>query len=191
MLLTGDIVHINEGMDIPVDGLIIEANEILCDESDLTGETEPMMKRTLKDCIQKKEEFLEFSKEAKTKNSQNMHEIPSPIIFSGSRVLQGEGKFLVLVVGSKSGIGRIKEKLETDIEATPLQEKLEDIASGIGKFGLISAILIFFTLLIRFGIERFQQNNFNKETHVKELIEYVLISVIFYFLLRFYIKNVF
>ena len=192
MLLTGDIVHINEGMDIPVDGLIIEANEILCDESDLTGETEPMMKRTLKDCIQRREEFLESSKEAKTTNSLNIHEVPSPIIFSGSRVLQGEGKFLVLVVGSKSGIGRIKEKLETDVEATPLQEKLEDIASGIGKFGLISAVLIFFTLLIRFGIERFQQNNFNKETHVKELIEYVLISVIFHFvgfMLKKYIRS--
>ena len=106
-ILTGDIVHITEGMDVPSDGLIIEANEILCDESDLTGETEPMMKRTLKDCLKRRDEFLEMHTEVKTIN-HNPHEIPSPLIFSGSRVLQGEGKFLVLLVGPKSGIGRIR-----------------------------------------------------------------------------------
>lgn len=175
-LLTGDIVLITEGMDIPCDGIVIEANEILCDESDLTGETEPVMKRTLSDCIEKRNEYLELNKKVKS-FSLKPHELPSPIIFSGSRVLQGDGKFLVLVVGPKSGIGRIKEKLGIDIEPTPLQEKLEDIARGIGKFGLFSAVLIFFTLLIRFGIERYEMHNFSKEEHVKELIEYVLISV--------------
>lgn len=169
-------------MDVPCDGLIIEASEIYCDESDLTGETEPAMKRTLQDCIHKRNEFLQTNSNIKIV-SHNSSELPSPLIFSGSRVLQGEGKFLVLVVGPKSGIGRIKEKLETDIEPTPLQEKLDDIARKIGKFGMISAVLIFFTLLIRFGIERFEMNNFNKEEHFKELIEYVLISVrnFFYF----------
>lgn len=171
-------MRITEGMDIPCDGLVIEANEIFCDESDLTGETEPIMKRTLSDCIKKRNEFIQLNKHVKI-IMPNQYELPSPIIYSGSRVLQGEGKFLVLVVGPKSGIGRIKEKLETDIEPTPLQLKLEDIAKGIGKFGLISAVLIFFTLLIRFGIERYEMQNFNKEEHFKELIEYVLISVKF------------
>lgn len=168
-------------MDIPCDGFIIEANEILCDESDLTGETEPIMKKTLRDCVEKRNEFIQMNKNVKIL-SHNQYELPSPLIYSGSRVLQGEGKFLVLVVGPKSGIGRIKEKLETQIEATPLQEKLEDIARGIGKFGLVSAIIIFFTLLLRFAIERLQMGNFNKEEHFKELIEYVLISVKFFLL---------
>lgn len=169
-------------MDVPCDGLVIEANEILCDESDLTGETQPVMKRTLKDCIEIRNEHLLMNKSVKSFSLMKPHELPSPILFSGSRVLQGDGRFLVLVVGPKSGIGRIQEKLEVDIEATPLQEKLEDIARGIGKFGLLSAVLIFFTLLIRFGIERYDMHNFDSDKHFKELIEYVLISVeIYYF----------
>lgn len=176
-LLAGDVVVATEGMDIPCDGLLIEAHEIFCDESDLTGETEPVMKRTLKDCISKRNEILSWNKNVKSL-SLKQNELPSPILFSGSRILQGDGKFLVLVVGAKSGIGRIREKLEGDIEATPLQEKLEDIARGIGKFGMISASLIFVTLLIRFGIERLELGTFSKEENVKELIEYVLISVI-------------
>lgn len=37
---------------------------------------------------------------------------------------------------------------------TPLQEKLEKLASDIGKFGMYSAILIFVVLMIRFSIEK-------------------------------------
>ena len=165
-------------MEIPTDGLIIEANEIQCDESAMTGETEPMIKCPLFECIHKKNEFLQLNPDRKS-TANSHHEIPSPLILSGSRVLQGEGKFIVLVVGTKSCLGRIQEKLETETESTPLQEKLEHLARGIGKFGLISAILIFGVLIIRFAAERIEQNAFYKEKHWKELIDYVLISVIF------------
>lgn len=161
-------------MEIPTDGLIIDACEVLCDESSMTGETEPMAKNILHDCIQKRNEYLETNPD---KAKINHHEIPSPIVYSGSRVLQGEGKFIVLVVGPRSCLGRIKEKLETETESTPLQEKLEHLARGIGKFGLISAILILMVLLIRFAAERIEKDNFYKEEHWKELIDYVLISV--------------
>jgi P-type E1-E2 ATPase len=36
-LLVGDIVRLTEGMEVPADGLIYEANEIFCDESAMTG----------------------------------------------------------------------------------------------------------------------------------------------------------
>ena len=164
-------------MEIPSDGFVIEANEVQCDESAMTGETEPMIKCTLAECLAKKTEFIQGNPDYRAKDSH--HEIPSPLIYSGSRVLQGEGKFVVLVVGPKSCIGRIQEKLETETESTPLQEKLEHLARGIGQFGLISAILILLVLVIRFAAERIEQNNFYKEVHWKELIDYVLIAVLF------------
>lgn len=37
LVLVGDIVNINQGMEIPADGLLIEANEITTDESAMTG----------------------------------------------------------------------------------------------------------------------------------------------------------
>ena len=36
-VLTGDIVQISEGMEIPADGILLEANEITTDESAMTG----------------------------------------------------------------------------------------------------------------------------------------------------------
>ena len=75
-------------------------------------------------------------------------------------------------------MGRIQAKLETETESTPLQEKLEHLARSIGKFGLISATLILIVLLIRFAIDRIKHNNFYKEEHWKELVDYLLISVI-------------
>jgi hypothetical protein len=42
-------------------------------------------------------------------------------------------------------------------QATPLQQKLEKIAEDIGKFGLISAIIILCVLIIRFCAEESQK----------------------------------
>lgn len=50
-VLVGDIMLIFEGMEIPADGLIIEASELTTDESAMTGETDPIKKNLLSDCI--------------------------------------------------------------------------------------------------------------------------------------------
>jgi P-type E1-E2 ATPase len=38
-VLVGDIVKLDEGMEIPADGLVLEAAELSTDESAMTGET--------------------------------------------------------------------------------------------------------------------------------------------------------
>ena len=44
---------------------------------------------------------------------------------SGTKILSGEGKLLILVVGERSCIGRVRAKLEQEeSEPTPLQAKL-------------------------------------------------------------------
>lgn len=90
--------------------------------------------------------------------------------------MQGEGKFLVIVVGMYSCEGRIRRILESQAETTPLQEKLEGLAGNIGKFGLISAILILVILLIRFAVIRIEENSFAKENW-NELVDYLLIAI--------------
>jgi magnesium-transporting ATPase (P-type) len=50
-LVVGDVVKITEGMDIPVDGLIIEAHDITADHSSLTGETDPIKKGAFQLCL--------------------------------------------------------------------------------------------------------------------------------------------
>lgn len=72
---------------------------------------------------------------------------------SGTRILTGEGKMMVMVVGDQSCLGKIRVLLnQEEAEPTPLQMKLETIAEDIGKFGLYSAIIIVVALLIRFAI---------------------------------------
>jgi len=60
---------------------------------------------------------------------------------------------MCLMVGKKSCIGKIREKLEVKPETTPLQEKLETIATDIGKFGVYVALLIIHVLLFRYLLE--------------------------------------
>lgn len=54
-LLVGDIMMINEGMEMAADGILLESNEITTDESAMTGETDPIHKSLLRVCIKKKE----------------------------------------------------------------------------------------------------------------------------------------
>ena len=72
------------------------------------------------------------------------HAIPTPIILSGTKIVSGEGFFLVIVVGNDSCAGKIRAKLtgnEDEDENTPLQEKLEDLATDISIFGVIGAAI--------------------------------------------------
>jgi P-type E1-E2 ATPase len=45
--LVGDIIKLVEGMEIPADGILIEAAEIKMDESSMTGETNSIKKDTI------------------------------------------------------------------------------------------------------------------------------------------------
>ena len=52
-VLVGDVVTINEGMEVPADGILLESNDVTTDESAMTGETDPIHKNILSACVQK------------------------------------------------------------------------------------------------------------------------------------------
>ena len=87
------------------------------------------------------------------------HEIPSPLLLSGTSIGGGEGKFICLMVGEYSCLGQIIAKLIIRPEVTPLQSKLEEIATDIGKMGTYIAILIIHVLLFRYFLEGLTQRN--------------------------------
>jgi magnesium-transporting ATPase (P-type) len=45
---------------------------------------------------------------------EDKHIVPSPVMMSGTRVLTGEGKMIVTVVGPLSCLGKIRALLEKD-----------------------------------------------------------------------------
>ena len=53
-VVCGDIVIIEEGMNIPCDGMIVKANSVTCDESAMTGESILTVKDTVENCWEAK-----------------------------------------------------------------------------------------------------------------------------------------
>jgi magnesium-transporting ATPase (P-type) len=107
-----------------------------------------------------------------------MKDVPSTVMISGTKVLSGEGKMICLVVGNSSCIGHIRSLVEERGDRlTPLQAKLEKLASDIGKFGLYSAIIIVLILLIRFTIERVKEHSWVTSIHLPELLNYFITGI--------------
>lgn len=104
-------------MEIPADGVVLEAAELTSDESAMTGETDPIKKNTLYNCVEIRDKIIAEGH----KNTATAHDVPSPIVLSGTRILTGEGKFIITVVGDSSCVGKIRALLsQSDPEATPL-----------------------------------------------------------------------
>lgn len=55
----GEVVQIFEGMEIPADGLVLEASDLTADESAMTGETDPIKKNVLSACVEKRNQLRE------------------------------------------------------------------------------------------------------------------------------------
>ncbi|KAL8125004.1 hypothetical protein AgCh_012616 [Apium graveolens] len=118
-LLPGDIVHLAIGDQVPADGLFVSGFSVLIDESSLTGESEPVM----------------VSDE-------------NPFLLSGSKVQDGSCKMLITTVGMRTQWGKLMETLsEGGDDETPLQVKLNGVATIIGKIGLFFAIVTFAVLV--------------------------------------------
>ena len=67
--MVGDLVDLVEGMEIPADGIVLEASELTADESAMTGETGKIaicfLKKYLKICEKYKNILLKRSTEEK------------------------------------------------------------------------------------------------------------------------------
>jgi len=174
-LLVGDIVKFGYGDILPADGLLIEGNDVKIDESTLTGESELITKERFEICLEKKEK-----KKSEKEKKKNM--IPSPLLFSGTSIKTGQGWFLVLRVGVNSAKGQIQQKILANQEEntkTPLEEKLEDIAGDIGKFGFLAAFLTLSALMIRFGITYSElEQNKNPDDSLSKVIGMKIIKIL-------------
>jgi P-type Ca2+ transporter type 2C len=118
-IVVGDIVCLEAGDQIPCDGVLLQADAMQVDESALTGEP------------------VDVDKDLKN----------DPFVLSGCTVEAGHGKFIAIAVGKDSQWGIIKSHLEKEQEATPLQEKLDDMAAMIGYVGMGAAGATFLAMM--------------------------------------------
>ena len=118
-IVVGDIIKIKAGMNVPVDGIIIRSSGVSVNESAMTGESDELKKESVEFCKHRQEEKdAEYAYHKDPK--RNPHDVPSPVLLSGTQIATGEGWFIVIMVGKHSCVGKILGKLEQKIETTPL-----------------------------------------------------------------------
>ncbi|TFB05783.1 Calcium-transporting ATPase 2 [Trichoderma ghanense] len=116
-VVVGDVMLLEPGDVVPVDGIYIEGHGLNCDESSATGESDLVRKVPA-------DEVLEVLRREEAPNLDKL----DPFIISGARVLDGVGSFLVTSVGQNSSYGRTMMSLREDSGLTPLQSKLNVLA---------------------------------------------------------------
>ena len=121
--MVGDVIKLEQGMRIPADCLLLEGIDISTDEAAMTGEPDQMEKSNV--------------------TEQNYEHNPDPFLLGKTLICQGQGTALVCCVGTNSRSGMAEEKLQTEEDQTPLQQKLESIANSLAKFGALFALVAF------------------------------------------------
>ena len=158
-ILVGDLLNIMVGDIMPADVMLVEGNGIKMDESSLTGESDTMKKEPYQKCC-------ELFRTEKGK-------APTPLILSGTNCVEGTGFAVVLAVGDHSQKGLIKRTVDNAQEnnQTPLEMKLDAIASNIGWFGMGAGVVTLIALFIRFGINYVSdQKAYKKSSQVQSIV---------------------
>ncbi|XXG64810.1 hypothetical protein AAC387_Pa05g2663 [Persea americana] len=150
-LLPGDIAHLAIGDQVPADGMFLSGFSVLIDKSSLTGESEPV-----------------------TVNAAY------PFLLSGTKVQDGSCKMLVTTVGMRTQWGKLMATLsEGGDDETPLQVKLNGVATIIGKIGLFFAVVTFAVLAQSLFSRKLQEGSIFSWSgdDALEMLEYFAIAV--------------
>ena len=133
-IVVGDIILLETGEEVPADAELLSCMNLTMNESSLTGEPQ-CTKTTNPD---------EFDKDAT---------YPSNHIMKGCIVMEGDCVAKVFAVGDATACGKVFEAAQVrDGEATPLSNKLDELAGLITKTSYILAILIVLGRLVRHAI---------------------------------------
>ena len=124
-LVPGDIVKVEEGLNVPADLRVSESWQCKVDESALTGESMPTK---VTDAIMPPETLL-----ADRKN----------MLYMGTTISTGRAVGIVTATGMETELGKIASDIaEAETPKTPLEHKLESLGKFLGFIALIVAALI-------------------------------------------------
>ncbi|XAR63756.1 Calcium-transporting ATPase [Bertholletia excelsa] len=121
-IVVGDVVPLKIGDQVPADGILIFGHSLAIDESSMTGESKIIEKGAR-----------------------------APFLMSGCKVADGYGTMLVTSVGINTEWGLLMASISEDnAEETPLQVRLNGVATFIGIVGLSVALVVLIVLLTRY-----------------------------------------
>ena len=126
-VVRGDTLILAEGDRVPADAMILAGNNLLVDESLLTGESVPVRKHPA----------------AGTPEKPAPGGDDLPWVYSGTLVLQGQGVAVVTGTGTRTEIGKIGTSLQAiSREETKLHRETSLIVRNIAIIGLILCTIV-------------------------------------------------
>ncbi|GAA6028517.1 hypothetical protein JCM8097_007260 [Rhodosporidiobolus ruineniae] len=158
-ILVGDVLYIEPGEIIPVDGIYLSGHNVRCDESGATGESDAVRKASYEEL------------------ANDPHGKTDCFLISGSKVIEGVGRYVVTSVGRNSFHGKIMMSLQGDTEDTPLQLKLNALAELIAKLGSAAGLLLFTALMIRFFVQLKTLPGRSADDKAQSFVQVLIISV--------------
>jgi Ca2+ transporting ATPase len=156
-LVPGDLITVSIGDRIPADCRIIsiDSNSFAVDQAILTGESES---------VPKDHTALVEDDKAVLQDQVN-------ILFSGTTVVTGRAKAVVVLTGSGTAIGDIHDSITAQIsEPTPLKQKLNDFGDQLAKVITVICVLVWLINIPHF-------NDPSHGTWAKGAIYYLKIAV--------------
>lgn len=124
-VVVGDVVLLEQGVEVPADGLLLEAISLQLNESSLTGEA----------MISKTTDKSHFDEEAT---------YPSNEVLRSTMVIDGHGIMQVTAIGDATEIGKVaRQATALTTEATPLNKQLSRLAAFINRVAFTVAVLAF------------------------------------------------
>ncbi len=127
-LVVGDMVLLEEGQEVPADGIVREAVQLQINEALLTGESLSVIKNVTRGAAEHDEEQ----------------------VFRSTLVAVGRGIVEISAVGDSTRIGEIARSATEDTdEQTPLNAQLERLSKLIGVVGFSVAMITYVALVIR------------------------------------------
>ena len=132
-LTIGDYVLLESGDKISADMRIVEAHNLTIDESILTGES------------------VQVSKNSDAVNKENvLIAEQSNMAFSGTTVVTGRAKAIVVSIGLQTEIGKIADSINNaEEEKSPLTIRVEKLSKQISMLVLAVAVVITVLLIIK------------------------------------------
>ncbi|XP_015884878.3 calcium-transporting ATPase 3, endoplasmic reticulum-type isoform X1 [Ziziphus jujuba] len=118
-LVPGDIIEVAVGCKIPADMRMIEmlSSQLRVDQAILTGES------------------CSVEKELESTTAMNaVYQDKTNILFSGTVVVAGRARAVVVGVGTNTAMGSIRDSMmQTEDEVTPLKKKLDEFGTFLAK----------------------------------------------------------
>ena len=124
-IVPGDILQLEAGDYVVADARIVEAYQLTCNESVLTGESMP---------VEKNAEEIDTSTDLAERSN---------MLFSSTAINAGSAKAVVVAIGMQTEIGHIAGLMkETKNEITPLQNRLNIVSNKLLVVGGIIVALV-------------------------------------------------